>query len=121
MMIDVASLCEVLNAEYERMEFPESKDLVHAFRFHDSVMRYELHLYYPTGTVLLAIDPEKPIQPCPLLEYTFRGVEIEIGENAYDPTAGPAIRFWEGDRQHDNLRLTLMPLANNRWYLWANA
>jgi hypothetical protein len=120
MQIDVDGLSEALRAEYERWGPDADGGDEHIFRFRDAIMRYELLIRCPAGATTLAMDPEKPIQGCPLLEFTFSCASIEIGENVYDPAAGPAVRFWGNDRQKRDIRLTLTPRSDNRWYIWAN-
>ena len=120
MKIDVESVRAALSAEHELFQQPGTKDTSHIFRFHDSVLRYELHVLHKNDSVLLAADPKEPNQGCPLLEFGFRCTEIEVGVNAYEEEAGDAVRFWEHRRFHEGIRLTLTPRGDNRWYIWAN-
>lgn len=121
MNFDLISLCENLNAEHEVLTHPDCEETSLIFRFRDSLLRYELQVHGWNDSVMLTADPEEPIQACPLLEYGFVCTEIEIGENAYHPKAGHAIRFWEHRQNHHGLRLTLTPRGDNRWYIWSNA
>ena len=95
--LDVESLADALDAQHELFQHPGSNDTSHIFRFRDSILRYELWVNHLSDSVMLAADPEKPIQGCPLLEFGFRCTEIEVGMNAYGKDAGDAVRFWNTD------------------------
>ncbi|MFK7768739.1 MAG: hypothetical protein AB8B55_16075 [Mariniblastus sp.] len=128
MKLDIESLCDALSAELEpaSSEYPS-----HIFRFRDSLLRYEMHVNPQGNSVAFAADPEEPMQACPLLEFSFRCDEIEVGMNAYSKVYGDklgnAVRFWEQSNLNhredpeNGLRLTMSPRGDGRWYLWANA
>ena len=92
------------------------------FQFADVRLRYELHLQPLNDTAFLAIDPETPIQGCPMLEYSFRCTDIVIGKSAYSVESDEiAIRFYEGSMSQTGLRLTMTWIPAGYWYVWANA
>ena len=92
------------------------------FQFADTRLRYELHIQPLNDTALLAIDPETPIQACPMLEYSFRCTDIVIGKSAYSVESDDvAIRFYEGSATQEGLRLAMTWIPTGYWYIWANA
>lgn len=92
------------------------------FRFKDKRLRYEIHLYPNDGTGILAMDPTEPIQGCPMLEFSFRCTDIQIGTSAYCVEGDEiAIRFYDGDVSESGHRLTMTWIPEGYWYIWANA
>ena len=92
------------------------------FRFRDSRLQYELHLHLSTKTAFLAIDPTEPMQGCPMLEFSFRCTDIQIGTSAYCTDGTDiAIRFYENETSQKELRLTMTWVPIGHWYVWANA
>lgn len=116
MKYDLAQLGSVLAASPEREQTHPGIVWV---RFADPLLKYELAIDEQHHAITLAADPEKPIQACPLLEYSFLCSEIEIGESGYGD--GPAVRFYEHRDSRHGVRLTMIKRDDGRWYLWANA
>ena len=115
---DPESLATALNATTELQ--PEFDTQI--FRFSDSRLRYEMHLQPNSGTALLAVDPTKPIQACPMLEFSFRCTDILIGTSAYSEMDNEiAIHFYDGSVSQAGQRLTMTWISDGYWYIWANA
>lgn len=118
MIHDQQSLESALDATIELL--PEYDTEI--FRFHDSRVRYEIHLQPRTATAFIAMDPTEPIQACPMLEFSFRCSDIVIGKSAYSADGNDvAIRFYDGDVSDAGLRLTMTWIPEGYWYILANA
>ena len=115
MICNFPALCRVLSAHHEVGTEDEAYNFL---RFADPLLKYELTIGLKHNSVQLAVDPDKPIQGCPLLEYCFKCIEIEIGDSSYGP--GPVVRFYEHRESQYGTRLTMIQHPDNRWYLWAN-
>ena len=119
---DSESLATVLGAQIELMPDNGSRYDLEILRFNDNRLRYELHLLPNNDTAQLAIDPSEPIQPCPMLEFSFCCTDIVIGKSAYDIDANEiAVRFYEGEVSPAGQRLTMTWLPEGYWHIWANA
>jgi hypothetical protein len=116
------SLAAALDAS---IEFPS--DGQHAYdsfiyRFNDSRLRYEMHLHPTTGSAFLSLDPDEPMQGCPMLEFSFRFTHVLIGRSHHDVHGKEiAIRFYEGEVSDSGQRLTLSWVPEGYWYIWADA
>ena len=118
MNLDKNAIARALNA---RIDDSYGDDTI-VFRFEDSRLQYELQIQPAHGTAMLAFDPTKPIQACPMLEFSFRCSLVDVGISAYCSEGREvAIRFYEGDESQSGLRLTLSWIEEGYWYVWANA
>lgn len=115
------ALASVLKASHETEISNDPLYVADVFRFHDPLLRFVLRIHPNIGSAQIAMDPDEPIQPCPMLEYSFNCCEIEIGQSAYSLEYEAAVRFYEHRQSRGGLRLTLTPRHDGRWYIWANA
>lgn len=93
----------------------------HLFLFDGTRTKYALCIYDTNNFAMLSADPIEPIQPCPLLEFTFPCDFAVVGESAYGGDHGLAVRFYKDCVDHCKLRLVLTPVGNGDWYIWANS
>ena len=92
------------------------------FRFSDNRLRYEMWLQPNSDTAFLAIDSEEPVQACPMIEYSFRCTDIEVGISAYSSEGDEvAVRFYDNEISQAGLRLKMTWISDGYWYIWANA
>ena len=122
MIHDPETLATALGAYLERQVDSSSDYNREIFRFNDNRLKYELHLLPNLGCAQLAIDPEQPIQGCPMLEFSFKCSNIEIGASSYCTDGKEiAIRFYDGEITASGMRLTITWIPVGYWYIWANA
>lgn len=114
------ALTSVLNAVHERVASDDPLYDVETFRFADPLLKYHLAILPNLGSVQISMDPDEPVQPCPMLEYSFNCCAIAIGPSAYSLELEDAVRFYEHKKYRGGLRLTLTPRWDGRWYTWAN-
>ena len=100
---------------------PDADGCGHLFLFAGRRTKYALRVDADSNFAMLSADPVEPIQPCPLLEFTFPCDYAVVGESAYSNDDGLAVRFYKDCIDHHRLRLVLTPLADGDWYIWANS
>jgi hypothetical protein len=115
-----SALTSVLSAVHEREESDDPLYDVETFRFSDPLLKYHLTILPNLGSVQIAMDPDEPIQPCPMLEYSLNCCEIVIEQRASSLEPENAVRFYEHKNDRGGLRLTLTPRWDRRWYTWVN-
>lgn len=114
------ALVSVLRATREQEPSDDRLYDAELFFFADPLLKYCLFILPNLGSVQFSMDPDEPIQACPMLEYSFNCCEIHIGQSAYSSEPENAIRFYEHRNDRGGLRLTLTPLVDGRWYTWVN-
>ena len=76
---DLNAIAAALGADIEYLADSLPGHECEILRFGDDRLRYELHLQLEYDTAILAMDPIKPIQPCPMFEYSFCCTDITVG------------------------------------------
>ena len=119
---DLNAIAAALGADIEYLADSLPGHECEILRFGDDRLRYELHLQLEYDTAILAMDPIKPIQPCPMLEYSFCCTDITVEPSAYCTVGNEvAIRFFDGEISQSGHRLTMSWIHSGYWYIWANA
>ena len=120
MIHDADALATSLGANLELENGSDPDHNREIYRFSDNRLKYELWITPSQETAILAIDPTEPIQGCPMLEFSFKCSDVEIGTSAYSENE-VAIRFYDGGISNSMMRLTMTWIPSGYWYIWANA
>ena len=124
MQLELDVLVEALGATVENPKLVAPGCSI--IRFETADLKYALQIDTSSDTVVFSFDKTEPIQPTPILEFSFRCSLIDCYSKVIGGT-NDGICFFE--RQSEiglsggisDIRLRLIRIIGGSWYAWCNS